>query len=178
MMHGFVWTGIRNVSILLAAVLLAQPVTSIADETSAVSTKLERLTALTVYKTPTCGCCGKWVDHIEDAGFDVEVREMNNLSPIKNANGLPPTHQSCHTAVAKDGGYVFEGHIPARYITAFLADPPAGARGLVVPAMPVGSPGMEYQDRFSPYEVLLLKEDGSFDVYARVTGPEDSAGQH
>lgn len=177
-MHDLVRTGISKVAIVLSAVFLAQPLSSVAEDTPAESTKLERLTAMTVYKTPTCGCCGKWVDHIEGAGFDVDVREMNDLSPIKKANGLPATHQSCHTAIAKEGGYVFEGHIPARYITAFLADPPADARGLVVPAMPLGSPGMEYQDRFSPYDVLLLKADGSFDVYARVTGPEDQAGQH
>lgn len=139
--------------------------------------KLERLMALTVYKTPTCGCCGKWVEHIEDAGFAVKVREMNDLSAIKRSSGIAPTHQSCHTAVAEDGGYVFEGHVPAQYIEAFLADPPEGARGLVVPAMPVGSPGMEYGDQFAPYDVLLLNSDGSYAVYARVTGPQ-GAGQH
>lgn len=135
---------------------------------SADETKLERLAALTVYKTPTCGCCGKWVDHVEAAGFDVSVTEMNDLSAIKRANGIAPTHQSCHTAVADEGGYVFEGHVPAEQIEAFLSDPPDGARGLVVPAMPVGSPGMEYEDYLTPYDVLLLNEDGSYDVYAHI----------
>ena len=68
-------------------------------------------------------------------------------------------------------GYVFEGHIPARYIRDFLANPPADARGLAVPAMPVGSPGMEVEDRFMPYEVLLLKADGGVEVFARVQTP-------
>ena len=139
--------------------------------------KLERMTSMTVYKTPTCGCCGKWVDHIEGAGYDVEVKEMDNLSAIKRSNGIAPTHQSCHTAVTDEGGYVFEGHVPAKYITQFLQDPPEGARGLVVPAMPVGSPGMEYKDQFSHYDVLLLKADGTYEVFAHV-GKLDEAGQH
>jgi len=139
--------------------------------------KFERLTAVTVYKTPTCGCCGKWVAHIEDAGFDVTVKEMNDLSAVKRSQGIGPTHQSCHTAVADEGGYVFEGHVPAKYMQAFLADPPEGARGLVVPAMPVGSPGMEYEDQFMPYDVLLLNADGTYDVFAHVNGPQD-AGHH
>ena len=144
---------------------------------SAGDTKLERLTALKVYKTPTCGCCGKWVDHVESAGFEVSVTEMNDLSAIKRDVGIKATHQSCHTAIAEEGGYVFEGHIPAEQIEAFLANPPEDARGLVVPAMPVGSPGMEYKDYFSPYDVLLLKADGTYEVFAHVSGPGD-AGQH
>ncbi|MFW2405782.1 MAG: DUF411 domain-containing protein, partial [Gammaproteobacteria bacterium] len=74
-------------------------------------------------------------------------------------------------------GYVFEGHVPAKYISEFLQDPPDGARGLVVPAMPVGSPGMEYKDQFSPYDVLLLKADGTYEVFAHVSKLDD-AGQH
>ncbi len=149
-------------------VLLAATAGDAGDSAS----KLERLTSLTVYKTPTCGCCGKWVEHMQAAGFRVSVKDMNDLSSVKRAQGIARTHQSCHTAVADEGGYVFEGHIPAEHIQAFLADPPAGARGLVVPAMPVGSPGMEYQDQFSPYDVLLLKADGTFEVFAHVSGPK------
>jgi hypothetical protein len=159
------------VSFLLAACLTVSPV--VAAEQS----KLERLTSLTVYKTPTCGCCGKWVAHIEEAGFDVTVREMNDLSSVKRSAGIDARHQSCHTAISDEGDYVFEGHIPAKFIEAFLADTPAGARGLVVPAMPVGSPGMEYEDRFSPYDVLLLTADGDYEVYAHVGKPQD-AGHH
>jgi len=165
----------RGVWLILTALFLASPSVAFADDSA--DSKLARMTALTVYKTPTCGCCGKWVEHIEGAGFDVTIKEMDNLSSVKRSQGIAPTHQSCHTAVADDGGYVFEGHVPAKYMEAFLADPPEGARGLVVPAMPVGSPGMEYQDHFSPYDVLLLKADGTYDVYAHVSGPQD-AGQH
>ncbi len=131
------------------------------------------LDALTVYKTPTCGCCDLWVDHVEDKGFTVTVKEMDDLTEIKRSNGIKPSHQSCHTAVDEEGGYVFEGHIPAKYITAFLANPPAGARGLVVPGMPLGSPGMEYENRFSPYDILLLDEDGSYTVFAHVGSAQD-----
>ncbi len=80
---------------------------------------------------------------------------------------MPVRYGSCHTAVTENG-YVFEGHVPARYIAQFLNDPPAGAVGLSVPAMPVGSPGMEYKDEFMPYQVLLVNKDGSVEVYASV----------
>ena len=84
---------------------------------------------------------------------------------------MPARYGSCHTGVSKDG-FVFEGHVPARYIIQFLNNPPADARGLTVPAMPLGSPGMEYNDQFAPYEVLLLKKDGSVEVYAAVESYE------
>lgn len=126
--------------------------------------------ALDVYKSPSCGCCGLWVDHAEQRGFSVATHHPEDLNQLKFDQGIAPEVQSCHTAVSVEG-YVFEGHIPARYIRDFLAKPPAGARGLAVPAMPLGSPGMEMGDRFMPYEVLLLKEDGSTAVYAKVTTP-------
>ena len=127
--------------------LLAMSGSGLADD-AVESAKLERLMAVTVYKTPTCGCCGKWVTHIEDAGFRVTVREMDDLSSIKRGHGIEPTHQSCHTAVTDEEGYVFEGHIPARYIEAFLANPPEGARGLVVPAMPSAAPAWNSRTGF------------------------------
>ena len=126
--------------------------------------------ALDVYKSPTCGCCGKWIEHAEQRGFSVSTHHPENLNQLKVDQGIAPRVQSCHTSVSAEG-YVFEGHIPARYIRDFLANPPAGARGLAVPAMPLGSPGMEVKDRFMPYEVLLLQDDGSTAVYAKVTTP-------
>ncbi len=130
----------------------------------------ETPTHLDVYKSPTCGCCGKWVEHAEQRGFSLSTHHPADLNKLKADKGIAPEVQSCHTAVSAEG-YVFEGHIPARYIRDFLAAPPAGARGLAVPAMPVGSPGMEVEGRFTPYEVLLLKDDGATEVYARVTTP-------
>ena len=122
---------------------------------------------LSVYKSPTCGCCADWVDHIEAAGFTTSIHHPENLHRIKAERGIAPRYGSCHTAISGQG-YVFEGHIPARYIRQFLDNPPAAAIGLAVPAMPAGSPGMEMDGRFSPYQVLLLDKDGGHTVFARV----------
>ena len=119
--------------------------------------------ALKVYKSPTCGCCGKWVAHMEKAGFKAETIDLKDLSPIKNRFGIKLQYQSCHTGSLN--GYVFEGHIPAPVIKRFLAEKPSNAIGLAVPAMPIGSPGMEMGDRFDPYDVLMLKKDGTTVVY-------------
>ena len=122
---------------------------------------------LTVYKSPTCGCCKKWMTHLEDEGITTQTRHPSDLDAIKTQHGIEPPLRSCHTAVSS-AGYVFEGHIPARYIQQFLTNPPADAIGLAVPAMPVGSPGMEVADTFMPYQVLLIKNDGSTEVFAYV----------
>ena len=127
---------------------------------------------LNVYKHPSCGCCDDWVQHMEQAGYALQPRNTDKLSEIKQLAGVPADSQSCHTAVSS-AGYVFEGHVPARYIDAFLADPPQGALGLAVPGMPVGSPGMEMDGRFDPYEVLQINSDGSTRVFATVTGPDE-----
>lgn len=131
-------------------------------------------TAMTVYKSPTCGCCADWVDHVEQQGFKVSVEHPSDLDAVKQKLGLKPELHSCHTGVT-EGGYVFEGHIPAKTIEEFLQKPPEDAIGLAVPGMPLGSPGMEMNDRFTPYSVLLLKKDGSVEVYRRF---ETSAAQY
>lgn len=129
---------------------------------------------LVVYKSPTCGCCGAWVDHMTGAGFIATVHDQENLSPIKNKLGIRSDLQSCHTAVVND--YVFEGHIPADIIQQFLEEAPRDAIGLAVPGMPVGSPGMEMGDRFQAYDVLLLKSNGSTSVYAHIDQLENGRG--
>ena len=131
----------------------------------------EKLT-LDVYKSPSCGCCGEWVKHIELAGFTAAIHHPDDLNQLKAEHSIQPHYQSCHTAITASG-YVFEGHVAAKYVQQFLANPPAGAIGLAVPAMPVGSPGMEMGERFTPYQVLLLKADGSSEVFAEVS----SAGE-
>ena len=125
---------------------------------------------MTVYKTPTCGCCQKWVDHVDGNGFSSKVVSMNNLNTIKSKYNIQGRYQSCHTGVVvtKQGEYVFEGHIPSKYVSQFLANPPEGAIGLSVPGMPAGSPGMEVGDRRDYYQVLQLNEDGSSSIYAHV----------
>lgn len=124
--------------------------------------------ALHVFKTPTCGCCTKWVDHLEDQNFKVTYSDMQNVAPVKQQQNIEQQYWSCHTGMSKNG-YVFEGHVPAKFVRQFLAQPTPDAIGLAVPAMPVGSPGMEYKDQFMPYQVLLLKTDGSAEVYAEVS---------
>jgi hypothetical protein len=123
---------------------------------------------LEVYKSPTCGCCEEWISHLQSHGLKSNIHHPDDLNAIKNRYRISPQYQSCHTAISPDG-YVFEGHVPAPLITRFLAEKPEGAIGLAVPGMPVGSPGMEMGQRFTPYDVLLLKSDGSSEVYFRIT---------
>ena len=123
--------------------------------------------SLLVHKTPTCGCCKKWVNHLEANNFSTMIKDHQNLQKVKEQHSIKPKYQSCHTAVSQDG-YVFEGHIPSKFIKKFLANPEADAIGLAVPGMPLGSPGMEVEGRFMPYDVLVLYKDGSSKVYAEV----------
>ncbi len=127
---------------------------------------------LDVYKSPTCGCCSLWMDHMTHHGFAVSGHHPDSLGLLKKNLGVSPQYSSCHTAVSSEG-FVFEGHVPARYIKAFLANPVQGALGLTVPAMPVGSPGMEYEGQFNPYDVILMNKNGSTEVYARVVAYQD-----
>jgi hypothetical protein len=116
-----------------------------------------------VYKSPTCGCCGKWIDHLKANGFTVRSHNTNNVTEHKIRLGVPLGYGSCHTA--KVGGNLVEGHVPAREIKRLLKEKPL-ARGLVVPAMPMGSPGMEVGGRKDAYEVFLVNRNGSTQTYA------------
>ncbi len=127
---------------------------------------------LSVYKTPQCGCCSAWIDHMKANGFAATVIEQSNLRDLKNEHGVRPGLDSCHTAISSDRRFVFEGHIPALIVASFLKDPPEDAIGLTVPGMPMGSPGMEMGDHFQPYEVLIIRRDGSVEKYASITKPE------
>ena len=122
---------------------------------------------LNVYKEETCGCCVGWIAHMDEHGINSTVSHPTNIYTVKEELGVLPKWQSCHTAVSKEG-YLFEGHIPAKYISQFLASPPANALGLAVPGMPMGSPGMEIGNRFNSYDVILMKKDGTSEVYATV----------
>jgi hypothetical protein len=104
---------------------------------------------------------------MEDSGFELEGHHPERLSEFKVQHGIEARYQSCHTAITQQG-FRFEGHIPAKFVKQFLARPPAGATGLAVPSMPVGSPGMEVGNRFSPYQILLLQADNTHEVYADV----------
>jgi hypothetical protein len=122
---------------------------------------------LVVYKTETCGCCGKWVDHMAENGFEVEVHDVSpkELGALKTARGIDRNLQSCHTA--EIGGYLVEGHVPAKDLQRLLAEKPDGVKGIAVPGMPIGSPGMEADDgHVDEYEVVTFDDVGETKVYA------------
>ncbi len=146
---------------------LAQVVAT-AQTADAESTK----TVLQVFKDPTCGCCELWIDHVNDRGFVAQINHPENLALEKLNRGVPPIYQSCHTSVSEQG-YFFEGHVPAKVIQRFLEEQPEYAVGLAVPGMPMGSPGMEIGDQFQPYEVLMIKADGTAEVYATIKTKEE-----
>ena len=132
----------------------------------AATTALAEAASMTVYKSPTCGCCTAWAEHVNRAGFATELHNRQDMHSIKQQLGIPNELQSCHTATIN--GYVFEGHVPAASIARFLAAPPEGAYGLSVPGMPIGSPGMEMGERLDPYAVILLSKNGQHRVFERI----------
>ena len=118
---------------------------------------------MTVYKSPTCGCCKNWVTHMQEAGFNVIAKDVNDLSAIKSEQGVPANLQSCHTAVVD--GYVIEGHVPADSIMNLLATRPK-IDGLAVPGMPIGSPGMEMPGRgVDPFDVLTFSATDPSEIF-------------
>ena len=125
------------------------------------------LPKVSVVKDPDCGCCESWVDHMRSAGFEVEVSESTDMAAVKARFGVPEEMASCHTAVID--GYVIEGHVPADAVKQLLAEKPS-ARGLAVPGMPVGSPGMEMAG-VAPdtYDVILFGETDT-KTFARYRG--------
>ena len=131
----------------LAVAILLIPAFTHATEHNHESHVEAKLIELLVYKTPTCGCCKKWITHIEDEGVIAHSKDYRNISNIKTKYGIKPNYRSCHTAVTRNG--------------------------LSVPAMPVGSPGMEVGERFMPYNVLILFKDGTSEVYAEVKTYEE-----
>ena len=121
-------------------------------------------TRVEVWKSPTCGCCHDWIAHLQSNGFTVTTHDDGNTD-ARVRLGMPVRYGSCHTAVAD--GYAIEGHVPAREIQRLLKEHPRVV-GLAVPAMPVGSPGMDgpaYRGRKDPYDVLLVARDGTSTVY-------------
>ncbi len=128
---------------------------------------------VTVYKSPTCGCCSLWGDYLEAEGFQVVSEDIQDMRAVKDSLGVPLDLGSCHTATVE--GYVIEGHVPAEPIRRLLAEKP-DARGLTVPGMPIGSPGMEQGDLRQPYDVLILDNTGEASVYASIEGSTPTQG--
>jgi hypothetical protein len=124
-----------------------------------------------VFKSPTCGCCGAWVEHMRAAGFTVNVTEVDDTTAARKRLGLSDRYGSCHTATV--AGYVLEGHVPAAEVKRLLATRPK-ALGLAVPGMPPSAPGMDVPGRKDPYDVLLIGTDGQSRVFASY--PRKAAG--
>jgi hypothetical protein len=114
--------------------------------------------SMVVYKTPTCGCCGKWVEHMRANGFDVKVNEVQSTAEYRKKYGVPERLASCHTGIVND--YTVEGHVPAADVQKLLKQRPK-AKGIAVPGMPIGSPGMEQGPGRQAYSVILFDEQGS-----------------
>lgn len=172
---------VLSLSLLLTPVLLAAACARASEETtSATATATATASAIAVtseatidpelplavvHKTASCGCCGVWADHLKAAGFPVEIRDTDDMHPVKRRLGVPAGKASCHTA--EIGGYVVEGHVPASDIKRLLKERPT-ARGLALPGMPAGSPGMEMPDgHVQPYTVELVLADGSTQAFAQ-----------
>lgn len=119
--------------------------------------------AIVVYKDPNCGCCSKWVDHLQANGFMASVKETTDIEPIKEKYHVGSELRSCHTAVV--GGYAIEGHVPAADIKKLLATKPRGVVGLTIPGMPASAPGMDSKP-FVPYTVLSFDLKGTTAVFA------------
>lgn len=134
---------------VLAALLLLGPVSAWAAD-------------VVVYKSPTCGCCQAWIEHLEENGFSVETHDTHDMTSVKNQLGVPQRLRSCHTAIA--GNYLIEGHVPADLISRALTEKPM-VKGLAVPGMPMGSPGME-GPRKDDYSIISFTEHGELSIYA------------
>lgn len=155
-------TGI-GVATAAATVILTVGAGDGGDASSALAELPPEAREVTVYKTPSCGCCSLWAEHLAEAGFRVRVEERVELIPVKREHGVPLDLASCHTAVVD--GYVLEGHVPAADVTRLLSERP-DVEGLAVPGMPMGSPGME-GPRKDDYEVIAFDADGNREVFAR-----------
>ena len=147
MIESAYWITRRSLVGLLAAAALGAPATlAFADDTVVI-----------VHKDPNCGCCSDWVQHLRDAGFAVQVAEAADLKAVRGRLGVPAALAACHTAEV--AGYIVEGHVPAEAVRRLLSDRPK-AKGIAVPGMPIGSPGMEGGQPQS-YTVVLFGPDGS-----------------
>lgn len=130
---------------------------------AASTVRAQDATPIDVFKSPYCGCCEKWIKHLEKSGFTVNSKNVDDVSAIRKETGMPDHLASCHTA--RIGEYVIEGHVPAADIRRLLKEKPK-ALGLTVPAMPHGSPGME-SDHAMPYDTLLVETNGQSSIFAK-----------
>lgn len=126
------------------------------------ATAVHGMEPVSVFKSPTCGCCGYWVEYLKQNGFEVKVHDVEDVSAARKQLGMPQKYAACHTA--KVGGYVVEGHVPAADIKRLLVDKPQ-AIGIAVPSMPPGSPGMPSAKPVA-YDTLLVQRDSDYKVFS------------
>lgn len=145
-----------NTSKLIVVLLAAFSQSLFADEAG-------KPLEMTVYRSPTCGCCGKWLEHAKQAGFKINDVISDDMDTIKARFGVPEKLASCHTAIVD--GRVIEGHVPAADIQKLLQSQ-AGLTGIAAPGMPMGSPGMEMGGRQDAYKVISFDKEGKYEVFA------------
>jgi hypothetical protein len=148
----------RSRTVLLGLALLTSPLQAAEGVRDQGAKAPGKPVEITVYRSPTCGCCGKWLDHMKKNGFAVKDIKTEDMAGIKKQFGVPEKLQSCHTAVV--GTYVVEGHVPAADVRGLLEKRPDAA-GLAVPGMPSGTPGMEMGGRKDPFEVVEFDKKGN-----------------
>lgn len=153
----------------VAAIVLAAGAATLAIQTgepdkssASVAATGEAGPAITIYKSPNCGCCQSWAEHLDANGFETSIVETDNLNEVKQTHGVPREMASCHTALI--GDLVIEGHVPADDIVAYLENPEFNTKGLSVPGMPHGTPGME-TGRKDDYQVIAFSADGQQRVF-------------
>lgn len=158
----------RTVSIIIAAGMLASCGTGAAQQQPArapSSRGTEKAPVMEVFKSPTCGCCAKWVEYMRANGFTVRVNDVADLTKVKATHQIPGQLLSCHTGLVN--GYAIEGHVPAADVHRLLKERPA-VTGIAVPDMPTGSPGMEVEGvKAQPYDVMSFDKQGTTRVFAR-----------
>lgn len=161
-MSGLAATGIVATGVALNSCTTTQNSTAqLVTDTSTV--RQSPMPKLTVFRSPTCSCCGKWIEHMKAAGFQIQDEITEDMSTIKQQYRVPDDLSSCHTALVN--GYVVEGHVPAEDVQRLLAEQPNVA-GIAAPGMPVGSPGMDSGDEVEPYTVFSFTEDGNTAFFA------------
>lgn len=154
-------SGVAAVVLAVGATTLAFQ-TSEAAEASSAKNSASAEPAITIYKSPNCGCCQSWVEHLDTHGFETRIVETDNVNQIKQDHGVPREMASCHTALI--GDLVIEGHVPADDILAYLENPQFNSTGLSVPGMPHGTPGME-TGRKDDYQVIAFSDNGQQRVF-------------
>ncbi|MDL0429495.1 DUF411 domain-containing protein [Marinobacter sp. TBZ242] len=156
------YTGVAAIVIGAGATTLAIQADESAEPSVAPAERGETGQAITIYKSPNCGCCQSWAEHLAANGFDTRIVETDNLNGIKQEYDVPRDMASCHTALIDD--LVIEGHVPANDIVAYLENPQFNAVGLSVPGMPHGTPGME-TGRKDDYQVIAFNANGQQGVF-------------